>query len=143
MSITSANTVLTLSQTTLFPTPVRIQGFAADDVYDLDQVQLVEESMGVDGVLSFGFVFTARRQTISLQADSASNSFFDTIMLQQQAALDVYPLTGQILLPGISTKFNMINGALRDYNPGPSAKKTLQRRSFIVVWNTILPAPSS
>lgn len=140
-TITSANAVLTLTQAILFPTPVQIQQFAADDIYDMDQVRTVEALMGVDGVLSFGFIWVARTQNITLQANSPSNQFFDTVNAQQEAAQDVYPLSGQITLPGISTKFNMINGAMTAYNPAPAAKRTLQPRRFQIMWNRVAPSP--
>lgn len=143
MSITSANAVLTLSQAILFPTPIQLQGFAADDIYDVDSIKSVEDSMGVDGVLSFGFVFVAVPQNISLQADSDSNDFFDTIWTQMQAAEDVYPLNGTIILPGISTKFAMVNGGLTGYKPIPDAKKTLQPRRYQITWNKVFPQPSA
>lgn len=142
MSITSANAVLTISQPILFSSPVQLQGFAVDDIYDMEQVKIIEALMGVDGVLSFGFIFVERLQNVTLQADSASNAVFDTINLQQNAAQDVYPVSGEIVLPGISTKFAMINGALQMYSPAPAAKKTLQPRKYQFVWNTVTPAPT-
>lgn len=142
MSITSANAILTLSQPILYPTPQQIQGFAVDDVYDIDQIKSVEALMGVDGVLSFGFVYVAIMQNITLQADSASNEFFDTIWTQMQAAQDIYAVNGTIILPGISTKFTMVNGALTGYKPAPDAKKTLTPRKYQVTWNSIAPAPA-
>lgn len=141
MSITSANAVLTISQPILFPVPVQLQGFAADDIYDFEQVRTLEALMGVDGVLSFGFVFAERLQNITLQADSLSNNVFDTIMTQQIAAKDAYPLNGTIILEGIQTMFNMTNGGLLMYNPAPAAKRVLQPRRFQVVWNQVFPAP--
>jgi hypothetical protein len=142
MSITSANAILTLSQATLFPTPVQLQGFAADDIYDMPAVQTVEELMGVDGVLSFGFIFTPRVQNIALQADSLSISFFDTIAQQQIAAKDVYVLNGVIRLTSVGTQYTMSNGALRNYAPIPDAKRVLQPRRFTIVWNTVAPGPT-
>ena len=142
MSITSANAVLTLTQPILFPSPQRIQGFAADDVYDIDQIKSVEAVMGVDGVLSFGFVFVEVMQNITLQADSLSGTFFDIVWTQMQATQDVYPVNGLIILPGISTKFAMINGGLTGYKVAPDAKKTLQPRKFQITWNKIFPQPA-
>lgn len=143
MSITSANAVLMLSINNLFPTPQQIQGFAADDVFDIPQIRSVETSMGVDGVLSMGFVYVAIPWEITLQADSASNAIFDTWWTQMQAAQDVYQANGQIALPGISTKFNLTTGGLTGYKPAPGAKKTLQPRKFELTFQTIAPAPIS
>jgi hypothetical protein len=141
-TITSANATLTLSQPTLFPAPVKMQQFAVDDVFDTENIRAVETLMGVDGVLSFGFVFVAVVQNIALQANSPSNSFFDVIYTQQQAALDVYPLNGTIILPAISTKFTLSNGALTGYKPTPDGKRTLTPRRFQITWNKIAPAPA-
>ena len=141
-TITSANATLTLSQPTLFPSPVRMQQFAVDDVFDTENVRSVETLMGVDGVLSFGFVYVAIVSTIALQANSPSNSFFDTIYTQQQAALDVYPMNGTIILPGINTKFTLTNGALTGYKPTPDAKRTLTPRRYQITWQKIAPAPA-
>lgn len=140
-TITAANAILTLSQPILFPVPQQLQGFAADDVYDIDSIKSIEAVMGVDGVLSFGFVYVEVMQNITLQADSASNAFFDTVWTQMQAAQDVYPINGVVVLPGVSTTFAMLNGGLTGYKPAPDAKRTLQPRRYQITWNKIFPAP--
>lgn len=140
MSLSGANATITLSQSTLFPTPQQIQGFAADDITDIESAKILEHLMGVDGVLSFGFVWAERMQEITLQADSVSNDFFDTINTQQEAVQDVYPLSGTIILPAIGLKFNLINGGLETYKPFPATKKILQPRKYRIVWNRVTPA---
>jgi hypothetical protein len=140
-SITSANAILTLSVLPLFPVPQQLQGFAADDIYDVAAIKSVETVMGVDGVLSGGFVYVAIMQSITLQADSASNAIFDTWWTQMQAAQDVYVATAQIVLPSISTKFNMLNGFLTGYKPLADAKRTLQPRKYEITWNSVGPSP--
>lgn len=140
-TITSANTILTLTQAILFPTPVQIQQFAADDVTDTDQVRNVEALMGVDGTLSFGFVFAPIMQNITLQANSPSISFFDTLYAQTLATEDVYVLTGSLLFPATGKSYNMTNGAMTDYKPTPDAKRTLQPQRFRLTWNSVVPSP--
>lgn len=142
-TITSANVVFTLSQATLFSTPQKIQRFAADDVTDTDQVKNVEALMGVDGNLSFGFVFAPVMQNITLQANSDSiTQVFDLLYAQQIAAEDVYPLTGSLFFPGIGKRYTMTNGAMTDYKPTPDAKRTLQPQRFRITWEKVLPSPS-
>ncbi len=41
---------ITLSLPTLFPTPVEIQGFSADDVYDMDSVPQIDEALFTEAV---------------------------------------------------------------------------------------------
>jgi Tail fiber protein gp32 len=142
MTVTAANVALLLSQAVLAPAGIRIQGFGPDDVTDIDPVKILEEIMGVDGVLSFGFVWAARRQSITLMGDSASNDFFDTINRQQEATQDVYPLNGIIALPAIGRKFILTNGGLENYKPIPPVKKILNPRTYNIIWNKVTPVPS-
>ncbi|MHB8272818.1 phage tail fiber protein [Bradyrhizobium sp.] len=141
-TITSADSILVLSQPILFPTPQQIQGFAADDIFDIPEIQSLESTMGVDGVLSFGFVFVEIPWDITLQADSISNLIFDTIWSQQQATKTVYPLSGFIKLPSISTKFTLTTGGLKRYKPAPGGGKTLKPRKYGMVFQNIAPAPA-
>jgi hypothetical protein len=140
MSLTGANATISISQPTLFPLPQQLQGFAADDVTDMDPATIVEHLMGVDGVLSFGFVWVARMQKITLQADSASNAVFDVINVSQEAIADVYPLSATIILPGIGLQFTCINGALENYKPMPAVQKLIKQREYRVVWNRVIPS---
>lgn len=139
-TITSANAILMLSQATIFPVPQQLQGFAADDIYDIDQVASVETQMGVDGVLSGGFVWTAITQNIVLQADSRSNDFFDALWMQMQATQDVYPLNGILSLPSIQSKFTQTRGFLTGYTPAPAGKRVLQPRRYTITWERVAPA---
>lgn len=139
--LTGSSATIALSQPILFPTPQHLQGFAADDVTSMDPVTILEHLMGVDGVLSFGFVWTARIQRIILQGDSASNSFFDAVNLQQQAAQTAYPLQGTIILPAIGLMFTCINGGLENYNPMPAVRRIIHPREYRIVWNQVIPAP--
>ena len=141
-SITSANAVLTLSIPLLFPVPQQLQGFAADDIFDVPSLRSAETQMGVDGVLSAGFVFVPIPQTIALQADSASNLFFDTWWTQMQATKDTYQASGMVLLPSIGMKYALSQGTLTGYKPTPAAKRILQPRQFEITWASINPSPA-
>lgn len=140
-TITSADAVFTLGIQVLFPAPQQLQGFAADDVYGVAQIKSVEVMMGVDGVLSGGFVFVAVPQEITLQADSDSNDLFDLWWTTMQSTKGVLRATGLIQLPSIATKFVHTSGFLTGYTPIPGAKKLLQPRRYEVTWQSIVPVP--
>jgi hypothetical protein len=129
-SVSAANAVLMLSIGTLFPTPQPVQGFAP------------ESMIGVDGLKSDGFVFALIPQTITLQADSASNALFDIWWTQMQAAQDVYLASGVIRLPSVAMKYGMTDGSLTGYKPIASAKKLLQPRTYEITWGRFNPAPT-
>ena len=141
-TITSADSILTLSIPPLFSNPQQLQGFAADDIFDIPAITSIEEIMGVDGVLSAGFVFVAIQWEISLQADSASNLVFDTWWTQMQATKSTYPAQGVIKLPSVNTKFILSNGFLKSYKPAPPAKRVLQPRRYGLVFQKIAPQPA-
>lgn len=142
-SITAANAVLMLTIPGVYPTPQQLQQFAADDVYNIPRIKSVETRMGVDGALSGGFIFVEIEQEIMLQANSPSNTIFDTWWTSMQQAQDVFNASGAIKLLGIQTKFTMNNGFLTGYSPAPTAKKILEPRTFAITWNTIVPSPAT
>lgn len=141
MDIGSANSVLTLAIATLLPSPVQLQGFGVDDIYDIAQVKNIETLMGVDGVLSAGFVWKERVQTVTLQADSTSNDIFDMWNQNQESNLVSYPAQGLIRLPGIATKFIQTRGFLTGYKPAPKAGRLLHARTYEITWQRVAPAP--
>ena len=53
--ITSNNAIIALTCPGIYPVPVFLEGFAADDIYDADSIVVGETSMGADGQLSAGF----------------------------------------------------------------------------------------
>jgi hypothetical protein len=139
-SITSANAQILLSIPSLFPIPQALQGFAVEDIFDVAEIEPTETQMGVDGILSAGFVFVPVEQTFALQADSPSIIIFDTWWTAMQIAKDVYFATATVLLPGLGKKWAMNNGVLKSYKPLPDAKKVLQPQRFRITWQSALPA---
>lgn len=140
-TLTAADAVIVLNVTDLSLGPVQLQGFAADDVFDIENIKSVEAVMGVDGKLSGGFIFAEVTQGITLQADSLSNDFFDALWTQSQANRTVYYLSGVTSLPAVGTKYTHTRGLLIGWKPAPDAKKILQPRKFAIVWEKIAPSP--
>ena len=138
-TISSTNAVFTLSISSLFTTPQQLQGFSADDIFDIDALESAEVVMGVDGILSGGFRYFEVKQSIYLQADSASNLIIDQWYAAQQKVADVYTATGNVTLISTGTKYNLIKGFLTSYKPIPDVKKKLEPRKYMITWNTITP----
>lgn len=140
LSITSANATFFLAVASVFPTPLQLQGFATEDVFETEPVEAAEVAMGVDGFMSAGFVFVPVKQTIALQAGSDSNDLFDNWYAAQQVAQELFRASGVLLLPSISKKWQMTNGVLSSYKPIPDAKKKLEPRRFGITWERVSPA---
>lgn len=140
-SITAANAIFLLQIPGVFPIPVQLKGFSADDIFDFDPIAPVEVSMGVDGILSGGFVNVPVKQSVTLQADSASNTIFDLWQAAQKTALDTLIANGTVWLTSIGTKWAMSTGFLTTYPPVPGAGKILKPRKFEITWEGVAPAP--
>lgn len=140
-SLTAANSTINLTIGGLFDVAQQLQMFSADDVVDTESVQPAEVVMGVDGILSAGWLPTLKKQSIFLMADSPSNAIFDQWAQQQQVINDLYYAGGRIILTGIGTEFILIKGVLTGYQPVPPVKKIIQSRKYEITWNTIIPAP--
>jgi len=141
-SLTAADAVIMLTIPGLFSTPQQLQGFSADNVYDMGPQTIAQTAMGVDGVLSAGFVFNPVDQTITLQADSLSNDLFDTWAAASQAGKAIFRCTGTTTLKALGKTFVQSNGVLLSYPPLPSAAKILQPRRFQIQWQSIISNPS-
>jgi hypothetical protein len=138
-NITAANAIVIFTIPNVLLAPVQLQGFAADDIFDTEPLEAAETLMGVDGILSAGFVFVPVPQSYTLQADSASNAVFDAWWTQEQANKTKFPASGQVKLLSIGTKWALTNGFLVTYPVMPNAGRTLKPRKFMVRWQSAFP----
>ena len=139
-TITSANSVFSITVPGLFDTPVQLQGYSADKAWDTSPVVLTETQIGVDGRKTAGLVFNPVKQSISLQADSPSNLIFEAIFAAQLAARDVYYIYAVIDLPATGQSYICNKGTLEDYNSVATAGKVLQMRDYGFNWQNVIPA---
>lgn len=141
MSITAANAIFTLAIPGIFATPQQLQGFSADDIFDTESIEQLEESMGIDGILTAGFKFVPIPQSVSLQADSISVPIFDAWAAAQQVGIDAFPAFGQVALPSLKKKWALNKGYLKTWPPMPSAGKVLKPLKYGLVWGQMIPQP--
>lgn len=141
MSITSANAIFTLAIAGVYNQPVRLQNFAADDIFSTDAIQSAQVLMGVDGRQATGFVFVSVPQQIALMADSQSAQVFENWWTAMQVAKDTFVAQGVIILPGIRKKWTMNNGSLTSYKPIPDASRLLREFRHQITWESIQPNP--
>lgn len=140
-TITSANAVLAIGVTSYFPVAQVIQGFATDDAFATSAVDQVETRMGVDGILSGGYIPTAYDMTISLQADSPSRSLFEAWAAQQVSDKEAYVGFGTVLLKSVGRAYDLTKGFLVSYPPMPGVKKVLEPLVYTIRWQNITGAP--
>lgn len=142
-TLTSANSVLTLSVAGLFDAPRRIQGFGTDAMFGTEAIELAETQMGVDGNFSAGWIPNPVTMTITLQADSTSNDFFETIFQAEQSAnvREKYVLGGSLLVTSLQREFALIRGFLTRFQVIPEAAKTFRPRAVTIMWGSVTARP--
>lgn len=139
-NITSANATAALTVPGVFSAPQLLQGFDVDGVIDNDAVDVAESKVGVDGILSAGFVFALVPTTIHIQADSASIVLFETWLQTQKANLQTYLATLILTLPAVGRQYTLTNGVLKRPKQMPDVHRVLQARTFGIDWQDISPA---
>lgn len=136
-TITSANSVFALAITDLYPSPQVLSGYAADDMFSLDAIDMAEVVMGVDGTLSAGFVFNPIPMTLTLMPDSPSVDIFNTLISATQTSREIYRLNATIRLPATRTRYTLQQGVLQNGKIMPDAKKTLQALAYKIMWQAV------
>lgn len=139
-TITSANSVFTISIPGLIPVPVQIQGFAVDAAFDMDAADITEVLMGVDGKLSAGYTPQPRKTTIHLQADSDSRDVFDIWASAMRRAKDVYYANASIVMESNGKTYTLTKGVLQNQKDMPDAKKVLNPTDHVIIWESCVPA---
>lgn len=142
-TITSANSAFSLAVTDLYPVPQTIQGYAADDAFTAEALEMAEIVMGVDGHMSGGFIFNASILTVHIMPDSPSLPIFENWITFQRTAREVYFANGSISIPSIARKYSLINGILRSGNPIVNARKVLEAVQFVIAFERIIGEPVS
>ncbi|CAM2143811.1 conserved protein of unknown function [Pararobbsia alpina] len=140
-SITSANATIMMAVDTIYPTAQLLQGYAAEDIFDTDDVELAEIVQGMDGKKSAGYIPHMVKQRFTLMPNSNSYQIFVNTILAQDAVQETYEWNGTIYLRAISSKYSLNNGTLTRGKLIPDAKKTLQPVSYEITWESVIPMP--
>lgn len=138
ITITSVNAVLALVIPGVYNSPVVIQGFSTDDMFDLDSFPKVETRMGADGHLSQGYIHHARKMKIKLEADSPSGQVFDNWAQAMDTINDAISCSGTIILPSNGLQATLNNGALTLYSDVPGAKKMLEPQTYEITFESVV-----
>lgn len=137
-TITSANSVVSIAQSTLFPSGVNLQGYSVDKAWSTDALEIAETQKGVDGRMTAGWVFNTVKMTFQFQADSPSIAVFQSIWAAMRAARDVYYLSGNIEIPATGETISLVKGVLRSVKTVADAARVLQAMEFVVEWSEIV-----
>lgn len=136
--LTSADAILTLVVTTLYPTPVLLQGWGTDDAWTAEAVTMAETQMGIDGKLSAGYVPNPVPFELTLQADSESMIVMDTLGNYQRASRELLRCDMVLTIPATAQVFSFFRGVHDIGKPAPDGRKILQPRKFNFKFESVI-----
>lgn len=126
--------------------PVKLSGWSADDIYEVEEVETAETKMGLDYVMSSGQIPYITKQTFSFMASSASVRVFLQWNAANTAAVKSgnSPFTGilTLLVPSVSLKYTQTGGVLKKFPPIIGAGKTLKEQKFSIDWESVIAVPA-
>lgn len=123
--ITSANATLVLTVDSLFPAGIRLEQFATDQSYSMDELTIAEDRMGVDGNLVAGWVPSIKPVTIMLEASSPSYQSMAQLYRACEQKRGFYRCGLVAAVPSIGKTFIWSQGVLKSGTPVPAGKKVL------------------
>ena len=136
-TITSADATIHITFDNLFPAGFTLQGFAADNISDMENMEIAQTVRGADGKLSAGFVYGTPNQTFHVMPDSPSYSKIQTVINASQATGAVYRCNAVQTFLSNGKKYTCSNGVMTTGGLMPAAGRVLQPITFTIQWETI------
>lgn len=136
-TITSANSVFTITIPGLFPAPVQLRGYATDKAFATESLAMAEVQMGVDGRMTGGYTPMPVKQTVTLQADSPSKTIFTSLIQATKTAREIFYISASIALPSTGESFTLTRGILTMAKQIPDANKVLQPVDYEITWERV------
>ena len=129
-NITSANASLVLIVDTIIPAGVQLQHFSTDSMFELSEVTVTEDRMGVDGNLAAGWIPSIKTVKVDLEAGSPSMWFMDMLASAMESDRTIYKCTLIATIPSIRKIYTWTGGVLKTGTMVNNAKKVLDPTSW-------------
>ena len=140
-TLTTANSVFMLGVASLYNTPIKIEGYTADDSFSVDDITNAEVVIGLDGKMSYGYTPYLTVLSVTLQADSPSCLIFDTLLQAEKLIRGKYELNATILVDSAGMIYTFTKGVISKGTPMSANKKTRQPRKFELTFQDMVWAP--
>lgn len=138
-TITSADSIINLTVTNLYPSGFQLQEFEAQNIFDFSDTEVAETLRTADGKLVAGFVYGDLSQVFHLAASSPNRSNIETWYLSQRTAVAIFRCNATVILPSLGKKYTCTNGVLTQCKVMPTAGRVLQPVTFTIQWETVTP----
>lgn len=129
-TITAANSIVMFKAAGYFDTPIRLQGYQADNAFGFGDATVGETRIGVDGKQSGGWVAHEVPFTLFLEANSSSRTQMEEFRAWCNANMETAQCTFFVTMPSIGKVYE-ISGFLVSQTGGPSAQKLLNGSQYV------------
>lgn len=123
--ITSANATLVLTVEEVFPSGVKLEQFATDQSWSMNESTIAVTRMGVDGQMVAGWVPNIKEVTIMLEASSPSYLSMAQVYQAMEQKRGLYRCTLTATIPSIKKTITWTQGVMVTGTPVPSAQQVL------------------
>lgn len=137
-TITSANSVFTISIDPIYPSSVTLQGYGVDDAFASESVEKTLMQIGVDGLPALAYVFRTADVNITLQSNSPSVDVFTRWANTMDSIREALPCNAVIELPAIGKRYVMSVGALTGYTPVPTTTEYINDITYTITFSKIV-----
>ncbi|MDR3049427.1 MAG: hypothetical protein LBV16_06310 [Elusimicrobiota bacterium] len=136
-NITAANSSVSMSS------PLGLtkwEGYSADATFTTENVTFVETKIGVDGIMSAGYVPTIKTLTATFEASSDTIPKLDALIALCESSKTPVAVVLTFIIPAVSRKF-IVNAVLTGGNPLFNATKTLEAKEYVFQFSESVPMP--
>jgi hypothetical protein len=130
LDITSANSESILTVEGLFPAGIVLQGYGTDAGVALDNLDLVETRMGLDGFMAAGVTPNIFAINIALEPNSPSVTPLGQIWTAMTTAKRIYECTLVITVPSVGRVFTFIRGVMKSGVPFSNINRILATMTY-------------
>jgi hypothetical protein len=128
-TITSADAIVALSISDVFPVPQIIEKFSVDSSFMSEAIKFSENRLGVDGEMAKGKIYSILPITLSLMPDSPSIDIFN-MWANYLIKHDAVDATLVITLLSTGYVYTLEQGSLVEAKLIPDGKKVLEAQDY-------------
>lgn len=130
LNITSSNAKVLITVEGLYDTAQLLENFSADTALAVDEQEIAQARMGVDGGLAVGYVPNPFNITLNFEAGSPSLRIMWDIVMAMRNNQTVYNTSIMAQIEALGQVYTWENGSMLSGTVTPAIKKTLDPASF-------------
>lgn len=140
-TLTTANSKILLNAP-VFPAPVELKQYSTDDIINQDDIEFAESRMGIDGIMSSGYVINSRVVNMTFESTSPSIDTFNLWINAMKTARDVLIAPAmRVSVPSLNATYVFTNGVIKSGKEMPDLKKTSQPITYTLEFESCTAVP--